>query len=411
MRTDAPWLADSSRFQTQVSDLIQNNILTEFTFGKEGFLIGLFELSERPMEVVNLPSDPRFGTGNDLIDLAYALANLEKDFPGSDWSSAVYLRNAKKCLCTNFDGTDLDKRQLAIRLLTGGVADLDISVTQIHALNRWISKEQIEEFFAILGLEMRSTPRMDTEQRSIAPTQFSLPGRPELEAFFREYILDYVAQSNRYEAMGLKLPSGILLHGPPGSGKTYAVKSLADFVGWPVFDVSISSIGSPYIHETSVRLRRIFEEAADQAPSILLMDDLDAIASDRNMGGQAHKVEEVGELLRLIERAHELGILVFATTNRLDSIDDALLRKGRFDHTIEVSYPTEGEVTAVLTSLLNEKPTVAGISIETAANRLANRPLSDTAWVINEAARLTVKAEKDSIDDFSLMTALKKLPD
>ena len=106
-----------------------------------------------------------------------------------------------------------------------------------------------------------------------------------------------------------------------------------------------------------------------------------------------HKVEEVNEILRLIEGAAKNNILVIATTNRREALDPALLRKGRFDHTIEVGYPTAEEVSAALTAMLKDRPHHIH-NFDQIASGLAGRPMSDSAWVVNEAARIAARAKK-----------------
>jgi SpoVK/Ycf46/Vps4 family AAA+-type ATPase len=115
-----------------------------------------------------------------------------------------------------------------------------------------------------------------------------------------------------------------------------------------------------------------------------------------------HKVEEVNEILRMIEGAAKNNILVIATTNRREALDPALLRKGRFDHAIEVGYPTAEEVCAALTAMLKDRPHHNIQNLDQIASGLAGRPMSDSAWVINEAARLAARGRKDAIDEIDL---------
>ena len=217
------------------------------------------------------------------------------------------------------------------------------------------------------------------------------------------------ALHDRYAAMGVQPPSGILLYGPPGSGKTFAVRMLANYLGWPVFELGMGKIGSPFIHQTSVRLNALFHRAAEKAPSIVVIDEVDALAGARGIGSQDYKVEEISELVKLVEAAAGSGVILVATTNRKEAIDPAFLRKGRFDHAFEVDYPDAEEVLSVLGYLVSERPHVPGLGLATAAERLACRPMSDAAWVVNEAARLAVKSSKDAIDDICLFGAISKL--
>jgi cell division protease FtsH len=198
-------------------------------------------------------------------------------------------------------------------------------------------------------------------------------------------------------------------YGPPGSGKSHAVGKLTSALGWPVFEINLGELGSPYVHQTSVALRRTFEEAKSKAPAIVLLEEIDALASVRGPMTHDHKVEEVTELLRLVERASANNVLVIATTNRREALDAAILRKGRFDHSIEVGYPTDEEVCAALEAMLDDRPHRDIPNLRQLGVKLAGRPMSDIAWTINEAARLAARGKKDAIDEIDLFSALKRL--
>ena len=113
---------------------------------------------------------------------------------------------------------------------------------------------------------------------------FELPGRPKLAAFFNEHVVDIVLHRDRYKALGIDFPSAIVLHGPPGCGKTFAVERLVDFLGWPSFQIDASSVASPYIHETSKKVAEVFDKAMENAPSVLVIDEMEAFLADREMG-------------------------------------------------------------------------------------------------------------------------------
>src|SRR5262249_16713633 len=158
---------------------------------------------------------------------------------------------------------------------------------------------------------------------------------------------------------------------------THAVRKLAKHLGWPIFEVGMGTIGSPYIHQTSVTLKRIFDEAAAKPPSLILMDEVDAVIGQRAIGMNEHKPEEVGEMLKLLETAGARGVLVIATTNRIEAIDPAMLRKGRFDHQIEVGNPKHEEIRSALDALLSVRPTAPGVDLDAVSIQLDGRPMSD----------------------------------
>src|SRR5262249_55458666 len=160
-------------------------------------------------------------------------------------------------------------------------------------------------------------------------------------------------------ALGVRTPNGVLLYGPPGSGKSYAVGKLRSALGWPAFEIDLAAMGSPFIHQTSIALKKAFEEARSKAPALILLEEIDAMASTRGPMSHDYKVEEITELLRLVEAASANGILVVATTNRYEALDPAMVRKGRFDHAIHVGYPMVEEVCDVLKAMLSERPHVS----------------------------------------------------
>jgi cell division protease FtsH len=186
------------------------------------------------------------------------------------------------------------------------------------------------------------------------------------------------------------------------------IKVMVPEYGRPVFRLDLGEVGSPFIHQTAVSMRKAFEQAKRSAPSLLVLEEIDAVASARGPMSQDHKVEELTEILRMIESAAKNGVLVLATTNRRDALDPAILRKGRFDHSVHVDYPTKEEVELALKGMLKDRPhTLSDLSVPSEA--LAGRPMSDVAWVVNEAARLTARAKGDRIEEAGLQQALRRL--
>ena len=150
----------------------------------------------------------------------------------------------------------------------------------------------------------------------------------------------------------------------------------------------------------------------DHAPSVLVIDEMEAFLSERSAGGSAanHHLEEVAEFLRKIPEAVDKGVLIFAMTNMIDSIDPAIIRRGRFDHMIKVDYATKEEMRAFLEKRLKELPTADDVEIEPLAERLDAHPMSDAAFVLKEAGRLAVRRELDEINNACLIDAANQLP-
>ena len=241
---------------------------------------------------------------------------------------------------------------------------------------------------------------------------FSLPGRPALEAFFNEHVVDIIRNQDRYKALGVGFPSAIVLHGPPGCGKTFAVEQLVEHLGWPSFQIDASSVASPYIHETSRKVAEMFDKAMQNAPSVLVIDEMEAFLADRESGGGGshHRVEEVAEFLRRIPEAAKNEVLIVAMTNRVEMIDPAIMRRGRFDHVIKVDFASEEEVRSLLDKLLSTLPRDESVDPAPLAKRLAGRPLSDVTFVVREGARLSARASRDKLGQEYLLEALDGTP-
>ena len=236
---------------------------------------------------------------------------------------------------------------------------------------------------------------------------FSLPGRPELESFFNENVIDIINNKERYKALGIGFPSAVILYGPPGSGKTYAVEQLINLLDWPSFRVESSSIASPYIHETSKKVAEVFQKAVENAPSVLVIDEMEAFLSNRDNTQSHHNIEEMAEFLRRIPEATANEVLIIAMTNKLDMIDPAILRRGRFDHIINVDYASTEEIESMLNNSFEKISVENDIDVKSFAKELSRKPLSDVAFFVKEGARLAARSGKDKLDNNSLDKALE----
>ena len=251
--------------------------------------------------------------------------------------------------------------------------------------------------------------RSEASPSAASPATFSLPGRPQLEAFFQDHVIDIIAHGDKYRAFGIEFPAPILLHGPPGSGKTFAVERLTEFLALPRYEIDSSSIGSQYIHGTSQLTATLFARAAQTAPSVIVIDEVEAFLSDRRRDPGGYRVEEVAEFLRRIPEASANQVLVIAMTNMIDRIDPAILRRGRFDHVIEVSMPVRAEVASALGCLLAELPQADGIDLAPLLDALTGKSLADAAFIVREAARRTVRSDQTRLTQEHLIAALASL--
>lgn len=313
-------------------------------------------------------------------------------------------------------GLQEDKALALGRFMTGGTP---VSASDILHLNRIIPgapQEELAEIAAAAGIRVKTAGRelqgrVKSDRQAIpTPTgPFVLPGREDLARFFNEHIIEIVDDYERYSALGIDFPGGIILEGPTGCGKTFAVERLIEHLGWPSYHVEASSVASPYIHETSRKVAEIFAEAMKNAPAVLVVDEMDAFLASRDSTAGQHHLEEVAEFLRRIPEASKGRVLVIGMTNKVELIDPAILRRGRFDHVIHVGKAGAVEVKALLATLLNAVPNEV-VDLDPIAAKLTGRPLSDVSFVVREAGRIAARARKDSIANEDILAALALVP-
>lgn len=252
----------------------------------------------------------------------------------------------------------------------------------------------------------------EQERHLLKPTAgtFRLRGRAKLERFFNEHVVDIVNHHEVYRAVGVDFPEPFLLEGAPGCGKTYAVERLAEHLGWYIVRITASSVGSTFIHETAKKIEQSFEEAAAHAPSLLVIDEMDAFMPDRSRtdAKNTHTAEEVGSFLKCLQKAAREHVLVVGMTNRREAVDPAILRTGRLGTHIEVGMPSLAEVEDVLRYELEQRPH-QDFALTPLAERLLNHPLSDVCYVVKEAAMHTARRRCSCVTEHDLITALERM--
>jgi len=406
------------------SGLINEGTLEAFQFGDRQ----LRAISSAPSQAL-CPVSEGNSPDNKSEALAFALAlKATRDIDAeSALQDALYVERITRLLPTYSISSRAGDDVVLGYWLTGGT---NISATSFRRLRQsmsWLGAGHLKDVVQAAGFELAEvialerkqeepleTPESITidekrEAKRTAPETnkvFELAGRPELAAFFNEHIVDIIQHCDRYKALGIEFPSAVILHGPPGCGKTFAVDRLVDFLGWPSFQIDASSVASPYIHETSKKVAQVFDKAMESAPSVLVIDEMEAFLADREMGSGHHRVEEVAEFLRRIPEALKNDVLIIAMTNRIEMIDPAIKRRGRFDHVIKVDFASEVEVQALLDKLLSSLPREADVDAKPLAKELAGRPLSDVSFVVREGARLAARSGKERLDQASLLSAM-----
>lgn len=412
----------------QEAGLIDDGTLDAFQFGDHQ----LRAISCSPSQTL-LPISEAKSPDNKAEALSFALAlKATRDIDSeSALQDALYVEKITRLLPTYSISSRAGDDVVLGYWLTGGASIPATSFRRLRQTMSWLGAGHLKDVVQAAGFQVAEV--MPLERKPVAPAEkteavpaeqveqlkrtepepnkvFELAGRPELAAFFNEHIVDIILHRDRYKVLGIEFPSAVILHGPPGCGKTFAVDRLVDFLGWPSFQIDASSVASPYIHETSKKVAQVFDKAMENAPSVLVIDEMEAFLADREMGSGHHRVEEVAEFLRRIPEAVKNDVLIIAMTNRIEMIDPAIQRRGRFDHVIKVDFASEVEVLSLLEKLLSSLPKESDVDAKPLAKELAGRPLSDVSFVVREGARLAARFGKERLDQASLLAALHSSP-
>jgi ATP-dependent 26S proteasome regulatory subunit len=214
-----------------------------------------------------------------------------------------------------------------------------------------------------------------------------------------------------YRRYRVSLPNGILFYGPPGCGKTYIARSLAEELGWSFQYCRPSDVASPFIHDTVSRIRAVFAAAIEEAPSIVFIDEFEAFVPARSdLGGhQQYKAEEVNEFLANLEGCAERKVLVIAATNEPEKIDPAVRRSGRFDKLIFIAPPDAEARRAMLEFHLRDRPVDASLDAAGIATVLDGYSASDIKLLVDDASRMALK-RAETISTSTLLAALERVP-
>jgi len=225
-------------------------------------------------------------------------------------------------------------------------------------------------------------------------------GVEEAKEELRE-VIDYLRNPKKYQRMGARIPKGILLLGPPGTGKTLLARAVAGEAEVPFFSVSGSDFVEMFVGVGAARVRDLFDQARRHAPCIIFIDEIDAVGRHRGAGlggGHDEREQTLNQLLVEMDGFDiNLGIILIAATNRPDILDPALLRPGRFDRHIVVDKPDLKGREEILKVHCRDKPLAPDVDLKVIARRTPGFVGADLANLVNEAALLAARRNKDKI--------------
>ncbi len=225
-------------------------------------------------------------------------------------------------------------------------------------------------------------------------------------------IVDFLKNPKKYEKLGAKIPRGVLLAGDPGTGKTLMARAVAGEANVPFFSISGSEFAEMFVGVGASRVRDLFSKAKKNAPSIIFIDEIDAVAHKRDARGGAGREDEQTLNQILVEMDgfdNDSGVIVMAATNRVDMLDKALLRPGRFDRHVNVTLPERKDRLEILKVHFKNKPLTEDVNLDTLAAKTAGSSGADLANIANESAITAARENHDKITPADITEAFERV--
>lgn len=262
--------------------------------------------------------------------------------------------------------------------------------------------------FAQTKLE-KETPSESTDATKPKTTFVDVAGLEEVKEELFE-IVDFMKNPDKYKKMGAKIPKGVLFYGPPGTGKTLLASAVAGETNASFFNVTGSEFVEKYVGVGAKRVRTLFEKARKDAPSIIFIDEIDAIGAKRHLESNNEKDQTLNQLLVEMDGFNkDSNILIIASTNRLDLLDDALLRPGRFDRHVHIGDPNYHTRFEILKVHTKNKPLDPTVDLELLAKKTHGFNGAHLANIANEAAIFAVRENSEIITSLHFDKAIERV--
>ena len=262
-----------------------------------------------------------------------------------------------------------------------------------------------EELIKFLSKGAENTPQPSAEKKEEGQfkIQRSKPGEggfadiagmESLKEELNKRVIWVLKDKEKAEKYRLTPPNGMLLYGPPGCGKTFFAQKFAEESGFNYLLVNGSDLGSIYVHGTQGKIAELFKKAEESAPTVICFDEFDAFVPNRGSQDASHKADEVNEFLSQLNNCAQRGIFVIGTTNRMELIDPAVLRKGRLDLHVEVPAPDKETRKKMFQIHLKDRPLEDNLDLDHLAEMTDGYASSDIAFLVNEAAMVAALADE-----------------
>ena len=287
---------------------------------------------------------------------------------------------------------------------------------QPNAENRFKNvKEFTQAINGELEVKQLSTPKESSKPKlknlKMGQGFKAIAGMQELKDTIQLDVIDALNDKERYAEYGLTIPNGMLLYGPPGCGKTFFAERMAEEVGFNFYQIKPSDIQSKFVNASQENIKNLFDKARKNAPSIIFIDELDAMVPNRNDSNINHmNTSAVNEFLAQMNNCGDDGVFIIGATNRPNSIDPAILRAGRLDKVIYLPPPDFEARELMFKLYLDKRPREIGLDYSVLAKATENYVSSDIKFLCDEASRSALKTNTRISENILLKTISSNRP-
>lgn len=317
------------------------------------------------------------------------------DIDSVDFVSDLLNARNKKLRFSALDGVD---NHLRITVIKSLLPQPETRFQNVMEFKKAIGKEM-----AISVAEVETQERLQVVKRTPGLGFDKIAGMDDIKSMIKDDVIEPLLHPEKNKEYGIEPPNGVLFYGPPGCGKTFFAECLADEVGFNFLKIKPSDVGSMYVHGGQEKISQLFKDAKENAPTILFLDEMDAMIPSRDGSAGHHYESEVNEWLVQINNCSQNEVFIIGATNRLNKIDTAVLRSGRFDRKIQIPIPDLECRTELFKLHLGKRPKVLceNLNYQLLAQQTDGFVCSDITLIVNDAARLAahrkVKIDNDTI--------------
>ena len=418
------------KVNNNASNVSRSFLFTFVLIGLGVFL--LFSFNSNPVKKTDVPISDVIARANDpegnIAKITVTGNNLDITLKDKDQPSETSIKDGSGTLydqglvnyCEKLSGEELTKCQENYPVIEykeevnvwGIILDVALTVLPIIA---------IVIFFSWM---MKQANMANSQSMSFGKSRARLYGPDKKKVTFKDVagneaakqdlteIVDFLKSPKKYEKLGAKIPRGVLLAGDPGTGKTLMARAVAGEANVPFFSISGSEFAEMFVGVGASRVRDLFNKAKKNAPSIIFIDEIDAVAHKRDARGGAGREDEQTLNQILVEMDgfdNDSGVIVMAATNRVDMLDKALLRPGRFDRHVNVTLPERKDRLEILKVHFKGKPVEENVDLESLAKKTAGSSGADLANIANEAAITAAREGHKAISNKDLTEAFERV--